>query len=143
LIAVDSNVLICAHRSEMPLHEAAAATISELATSPAQWAIPWPCVQEFYGTVTNRRAFRPPSSIAVALEQIDAWLESPSLVLLAETTDHRSVLGALLRDAQILGPTVHDARIAAICLSHGVTELLTMDRDFAKFAPLRTRSLVA
>ena len=28
---------------------------------------------------------------------------------------------------------VHDARIAAICRAHGVTTLLSADRDFSRF----------
>jgi predicted nucleic acid-binding protein len=35
---------------------------------------------------------------------------------------------------------VHDARIAACCLSNGVTELLTLDRDFSRFPQLKTRN---
>jgi hypothetical protein len=35
---------------------------------------------------------------------------------------------------------VHDARIAALCLQHGVSELLTADRDFSRFPALRTRN---
>lgn len=35
------------------------------------------------------------------------------------------------------GPMIHDARIAAICLSHGVKKLWTCDRDFARFPSLR------
>jgi hypothetical protein len=45
----------------------------------------------------------------------------------------------LIRDGRVAGPAVHDARIAALCLHHGVDELWTADRDFARFAPLRTR----
>ncbi len=87
--------------------------------------------------------FDPPTSIGDALGQIDAWLESPSLVLIGETTGHVDTLADLLRGGQAIGPKVHDARIAAICLCHGVSELITMDRDFDLFPSLRTRSLLA
>lgn len=42
--------------------------------------------------------------------------------------------------ARIAGPAVHDARIAAICLQHGVSELLSADRDFSRFPELKTRN---
>jgi predicted nucleic acid-binding protein len=35
---------------------------------------------------------------------------------------------------------VHDARIAALCLQHGVRELWSADRDFNRFPALRTRN---
>ena len=35
---------------------------------------------------------------------------------------------------------VHDARVAALCIAHGVTELWTADRDFGRFPDLVTRN---
>jgi len=39
---------------------------------------------------------------------------------------------------RIRGPIVHHARIAALCLAHGVEELVTKDRDFQLFPQLKT-----
>jgi len=39
---------------------------------------------------------------------------------------------------QIVGPRVHGARIAALCLQHGVRELWTADRDFSRFPQVKT-----
>ncbi len=71
---------------------------------------------------------------------MDAWLESPSVTLLSEGTAHWKTLRPTLRDAKIIGPRVHDARVAAICLAHGVRELWSADRDFGRFAALRVRN---
>lgn len=141
MIAVDSNVLVYAHRPEYPLHARAGAILSALAQS--SWAIPWPCVHEFYATVTNRRVHADPSSPADAWRQIDAWRASPGLVLIGETHAHADRLREMTITADTMGARVHDARIAAICVSHGVTELITMDRDFSRFPAMRTRSLLA
>jgi toxin-antitoxin system PIN domain toxin len=140
MIAVDTNVLVHAHRAESPFHVQAKTTLRALAEGYAAWAIPWPCVHEFYAKVTHPRIFRPPSSVEQALAQIEAWLKSPSIVLLAENSDHFRHLARLTRNAHVEGPMVHDARIAALCLSHGVTELLSADRDFGRFPDLRTRN---
>jgi len=67
-----------------------------------------------------------------SLDQIDAWLESPSLVLLAESDRHWSALRTLLTQSCVVGPAVHDARIAALCLQHGVQKLWSADRDFRR-----------
>lgn len=72
-----------------------------------------------------------------ALDQVDAWLESPVLTLLTEGGEHWATIKPLLLAGRMAGPLVHDARIAALCLQHGVRELWTADRDFGRFAPLR------
>lgn len=137
MIAVDTNVLVYAHRQDAYLHQEAAGRVRELAENPAPWALLWPCLHEFYSIATHRRIYDPPSSREQAIEQISAWLESPSAVLLSEGETHWAALSALLRQGKITGPLVHDARIAALCLSHGVTELWTADRDFGRFPRLK------
>jgi predicted nucleic acid-binding protein len=67
---------------------------------------------------------------------VAAWLESPSLVLLSETGEHWDRLKPLLEAGRIAGPQVHDARVAALCLQHGVQELWSADRDFGRFPDL-------
>jgi hypothetical protein len=136
LIAVDSNVLVYAHRAEAEWHDRASECVRELAEGRSPWAIPWPCVHEFLSIVTHPRIWEPPTPTEAALAQVDAWLESPSLVLLAEGPEHWGVLRGLVEDGRVAGPRVHDARVAAICLAHGVRELWTADRDFGRFPAL-------
>lgn len=140
MIAVDTNVLVHTHRRDSPFHSRARALVAALAEGSAPWAIPWPCLHEFYAKVTHPRLFSPPSSIEQALDQMTAWRESPGLQLLTEGPDHAERLAALVRNGQVVGPMIHDARIAAICLSHGVAELWTADRDFGRFPQLATRN---
>lgn len=136
MIAVDTNILVYAHREDAPFHTAANRCVSGLAESRAAWAIPWPCLHEFLAIVTHPRIFRPPTPLAGALDQVDAWLESPSLVLLAESEQHWSTLCATAVASQVTGPRIHDARVAALCLQHGIRELWSVDRDFGRFAEL-------
>lgn len=140
MIAVDTNVLLHAHRRDSEFHDRAADVLRGLAAGRAQWAIPWPCVHEFYAIATHPRVFDPPTTCAEALDQVDAWVESPSLVLLSEEQRHWTSIRELLENGRVTGPLVHDARVAAICLSHGVRELLTADRDFGRFPRLVTRN---
>jgi len=137
VIAVDTNILVYAHRADSPFHEAALERIVSLAEGAVLWAIPWPCLHEFLAIVTHPRIYAPPTPLARALEQIDAWVESPILRLLAETETHWPKLRALLAQARIAGPQVHDARIVALCRQHGVRELWSADRDFGRFPELR------
>jgi hypothetical protein len=136
VIAVDTNILVYAHREDTEWHSAAYARLTELAEGRGNWAIPWPCLHEFLAIVTHPRIFTPPTPLATAIDQVEAWLESPSLVLLAESELHWPRLRVLLSSGKIAGPKVHDARIAALCLQHGVKELWSVDRDFGRFPEL-------
>ena len=140
MIAVDTNVLVHAHRRDSPFFSRARDQVAALAESTAPWAIPWSCVHEFYNIVTNPRVYKPASTIREATDQIGAWMKSPSLVLLHEGHAHWATLSALIRSAQLVGGQIHDARIAAVCLDHGVRELLSADRDFNRFPSLTVRN---
>jgi len=61
-------------------------------------------------------------------------------VFLAEGLDHWTRLRDVLVSSRATGARVHDARIAAICLSHGVRTLWTADRDFSRFPELTIRN---
>lgn len=138
MIAVDTNVLVYAHRADSPFHATAKQRITELAVGASPWAIAWPCLYEFLAVVTHPRIYAPPTPQARALDQVDAWLQSPSLVLLSEDAEHWSALRVLLASSLTVGPRTHDARIASLCITNRVTTLWTADRDFSRFPQLRT-----
>ena len=140
MIAVDTNLLVYAHRRDSPWFEPARQALRSLVEGTATWAIPWPCVHEFLAIVTHSKIYRPPTELPRALEQVTALLSSPSLMMLREAEGYWPVLGRLLTAGQVTGAKVHDARIAALCLSHGVSELLSADRDFTRFPELKTRN---
>ena len=137
MIAVDTNILIYAHRGDSPFHEIAAECIRRVAQSRSPWAIAWPCLHEFLAITTHPRIYNPPTPMPIALEQLEAWMSSPSLALLTESITHWQELKPLILAGRIAGPLVHDAKIAAVCLSHGVRELWSADRDFGRFPQLK------
>ena len=140
MIAVDTNILVYAHRADHEFHATARKCVTSLAEGRGAWAIPWSCMHEFYGVVTNRRIFPVPTPRELVFEQIAAWLVSPNLSLLQERGDHWTVLRELLDTGQIAGPMVHDARVAAVCIEHGVSEFWSADRDFNRFPQLTVRN---
>ena len=141
MIAVDTNILVYAHRRESSEHAAALAVMRALAEGDAVWAIPWPCCYEFLSVVTNPRIWRGDASTQEqAWRQFAAWTASPSNRLIGETPAFTELLGRFVQRSRVVGGVVHDARIAAICVAHGVEALLTRDRDFALFPELRTRN---
>ena len=140
MIAVDSNLLIYSHREDSKFHAAAKELIDSLRHESALWAIPWPCVHEFIGIVTHTNIYKPASTLPQALAAVDAWLAGGNVHLLAESPGYFEKLRALALAAKLSGPRIHDARIAALCLHHGVRELWTADRDFSMFPKLKTRN---
>ena len=79
MIALDTNLLVYAHREDSPFHKAALRCVTTCAESRAAWALPWACLHEYFAIVTHPRIYNPPTPAEQALDQIDAWLESPSL----------------------------------------------------------------
>ena len=144
MIAVDTNILVYAHRREVSHHAEALDTLRRLAEGNDRWAIPWPCLYEFFSVVTNARIWKDVASTPVAAwKQIQAWTSSPTISLLSETDGFLDILSDLVQRPKVRGPIVHDARIAAICIAHGIETLLTRDRDFALFPELPTRDPVS
>jgi len=140
MIALDTSVLVHAHRTGSPQHHRAAGALRGLAAAATPWGVPWPCVHEFLAVVTNPRILADPTPLDLALKFLADLSHHPLHAALGETPSHLEVLGRLLRTSGATGPRVHDARIAAICLTHGVRELWTADRDFSWFPGLRTRN---
>ena len=134
---VDTNLRVCAHREGSAFQSAAFAGLAQRAEARAAWAIARPCLHELFSILTHPRIYNPPTPVTCALAQIAAWLESPTLVLLTEGDRHWTTLRALVSKSRIARPAIHDARIAALCLQHGVSELCSADRDFGRFSALR------
>jgi len=121
------------HFTQKQFHQSATRCIGKLAEGAAPWAIPWPCLHEFLAVVTHPRIYRPPTSLEAACDQVEAWMQSPSLTMLAEAEGYWPHLHSLVMSGQVVGPRVHDARIAALCRQYDVRELWSADRDFSRF----------
>ncbi|HYD46785.1 MAG TPA: TA system VapC family ribonuclease toxin [Terriglobales bacterium] len=138
MIAIDTNILVHAHRADSPFHDEAIAALASLGRR--RWAIPWPCLHEFLAIVTHPKIFHPPSPMTDALAAVEGWISAPGVVLLAEIEGYGQTLAEVLGRAKVVGPKVHDARVVALCLQHAVSELWTADRDFSRFRGLAMRN---
>jgi uncharacterized protein len=140
MIAVDTNILVYAHRRDSEWHEKASRVVRGLAEGSVPWAITWPSLHEFLSIVTHSRIYKPPTPLPKAIEQVEIWMESPSVRLLSELSGHWKELKPILAVGRITGGAVHDARIAAICREHGVGELWSADRDFGRLTGITVRN---
>lgn len=141
MIAVDTNVLIYANREESASHTAALEALRLLAEGDEAWAIPVFCIGEFLRVVSHNRLFDPPTPVLHAMDSLESLLASPSVRLLTPGDHYLRLLRALIDESGITGNLVFDAQIAAVCLEHGATTLLTEDRDFARFRKLNPLTL--
>ena len=140
MIAVDSNLLVYSHREDSGFHTTAKGLIDSLRHQSAPWAIPWPCVHEFISIATHPGIYKPASTLSEALGFLDSLFTSPQLHLLSESPGYFEKLRDIATAARLKGPRIHDARIAALCLHHGVSELWSADRDFSAFPQLPVRN---
>ncbi|MEM9080494.1 MAG: TA system VapC family ribonuclease toxin [Verrucomicrobiota bacterium] len=140
MIALDTNILVYAHRQDSQFHPEARLCIQQLAETKSTWCICFHNFIEFYGIATHSKVWPTPSTPAQAMDQINAWRESPSLRILTETAEQLDQLSRLATSQKVTGPLIHDARIASCCLINGVTELWTIDRDFSRFPQLKTKN---
>jgi toxin-antitoxin system PIN domain toxin len=134
--AIDTNILVYAEIISSPFHNIARRILTKIAEDSVPWAIPWPCIYEFLRVVTHLRVYHPPFPIRVVLKDLRRILASPTLMLLHETPNHAEVMMSVIEEAGISGNLMHDAHIAALCIEHGIRELVTGDRDFSRFSSL-------
>lgn len=141
MIAVDTNILVYAHREDVPQHARAVERLTGLAEGSTPWAIPVFCVGEFLRVITHPRLFDDPFGVGEAVEALDRVLASPSVVVLQPAERFVRLLAEAMAEANTAGNLVFDAQIAALCREAGVTSLLTEDRDFDRFRGFSVKRL--
>ena len=134
--AIDTNILVYAEIISSPHHRIARKILTNLAEGTIPWAIPWPCVYEFLRVVTHPKVYHPPIPLKVVLPDLRRIFDSPMLMLLNETPNHVEIMMSVIEEAGVSGNLIHDAHIAALCIEHGIGELITGDRDFSRFDSL-------
>jgi uncharacterized protein len=140
VIALDTNILVHAHRRGTAHHQAAVALLKTLGEGAAPYALFWPSLYEFLRVVTHHRVFDPPSTTAEALEAVRDFLAPPVVRVLSETAHHSELLDRVVQESRVTGNLIHDAHLVALALEHGVHEILTLDEDFARFPQLTSRN---
>ncbi|MFQ5690763.1 MAG: TA system VapC family ribonuclease toxin [Gemmatimonadota bacterium] len=136
MIAVDTNVLIYAHRAGLPGHERAFAWLRHLAEGAEPWGVPVFCLGEFVRVATHPRILDPPSTLEQALGALEELLECPVVRVLSPGPSYPALLSEALRAGDARGNLAFDAQIHAVCREGGASRLLTLDRDFARFSGL-------
>ena len=132
MIALDTNLLVYAHRAGAPEHRAAQQAIEAAVSAPTGCAIPYTCIAEFWMVVTHPSSLGSPSRP----EQARAFLANLLLAgvkIIYPQAGAAEKLTKLAADLDVKGPRIFDLQIAVICQQSGVRELWTHD---AKFVPV-------
>lgn len=117
--AVDTSLLLAAHRAECDGHALSARTLAGLCEGREPWGLPLDVINEFVRLVTHERLFNPPSTSITALRFVHALVSSPACKVLLPGV--RSVETIQQLDQH----EVIESRIAACCARHEVSQLLT------------------
>lgn len=141
MTAVDTNILVYAHRSEVPKHSLALKKLRALAEGLEPWAIAFICLSEFLRIVTHPKIFKIPTPLEIALSELGHILESPSLRLLFCGDRYWEFLKMACEEGKATGNMIFDAQIVAIALENGVDTILTEDHDFLRFRSVHAISL--
>ena len=134
---VDANVLLYAYHPRAAQHGRCRAWVETEFSGGAAIRIAWATIVAFLRISTSPRVFERPLTTAEAEAAVTSWLAVPSVAPLDPGERYWDVLRDLLHRAQVTGPLVSDAALAALAIEHGAT-LCTTDRDFVRFPGLRT-----
>lgn len=135
MIAVDANLLVYAHVTSYPQHEAARSWLEDQLTRAPRVGLPWSSLLAFVRLVTNPRLFTEPESIAEAWGQVASWLTAEPAWTPVPTARHREILSSCLTQPGLRANDVPDAHLAAVTVEHGL-RLATSDSGFARFPGL-------
>ena len=141
MIAVDTNVVVDAHNADSARHQRARAALRSLAEGDEPWALPVFVLGEFLRVVTHPRIFATPSTRVQATAALTSLLAGPSVRVLSPSERFWPLLQSALEEGEATGNLVFDAQIVAVCREHGVSRLLTSDRDFRRFPSLTVELL--
>lgn len=133
---LDANILLYAYNSDSPHHEVCRTWLEQVFNGTEPVSLPWQTALAFVRIATNSRVSSRPLTSNQACSIVDRWLERPNVTLVGPTEQYWSVLRELLIEAQVTGPLVTDAALAALALEQGAT-LCSTDRDFRRFRGLK------
>jgi len=136
LVLIDANLVMWAHHQQFPRHNEAREWWNGLLSRAPSVGIPWPTIVAFVRLSTHGRVLRSPIQVTDAWSVVEGWLGRTNVWTPVPTERHAGLLGDVLRRGAASGDHASDAHLAALALEWGL-ELLSADRDFARYPGLR------
>ena len=138
MFVLDANVVLAAHREDHPHHRSVRSWFDETLAGDEPFAVPLTVWASFLRLSTNRRIFEVPTPRPDAFAFIEATRAQPLHVPVDPGPRHLALVRRLCDEADAVGDLVSDAVIGAIAVEYSC-ELVTLDRDFARFPSVRHR----
>lgn len=138
MLLVDANVLLHAVNRSAREHDTARSWLRDALAATEPVAFAWIVLLAFLRLTTHPAVFTRPMSAEQAGGTLEGWLSAAPALVVEPTGRHLYVLRGLLTAAGTAGNLVSDAHLAAIALEHDAT-VVSFDRDFARFAGVRSR----
>jgi toxin-antitoxin system PIN domain toxin len=129
---VDANVLLYAVNSEAPHHERAIGWLEGCFARDVVVGFSWVSALAFVRLSTKVNVFERALTIDEAFDQLGAWLEQPSSVVLEPSVRHADIMRELLLAVGSAGNLVNDAHLAALAIEHR-GQVVSYDHDFSRF----------
>ena len=133
---LDANILLYAYDSSSVHHSTCRSWLDATLNSEETIALPWQTLLAFVRIATNPRAVRQPLSGPDACEIVSSWLDRLNVAVIGAGDRFWEIFQAQVSDAQVSGPLVTDAALAALAFEHGAT-LCSTDSDFRRFRGLK------
>ena len=139
---VDTNILLYAVNRDSPNCQQACHALEAMVNGGGSWGLSWKVVYEFLRVATHPRIFSSPLDSDTAWEFVHDLTSSETCIMLSETALHEERLNkSLIEKPRLQGNLFHDFNIAVLMREHGVTEIISEDRDFRMFPWIRVTSL--
>ena len=138
VLLLDVNVVLAAHRADHPDHASVRAWFDTMLASDERFAVPASVWASFLRLATSRRVFAVPTPRPEAFAFVDAVAAQPLHLQIGPGPRHLELLRTLCDESDAVGDLIADAAIAAVAVEHGC-EVVTLDRDFARFESVRHR----
>jgi toxin-antitoxin system PIN domain toxin len=136
VILVDANILLYAYHPRSEHHESCRLWIEETFSGPSPVGLPWITLWAFLRIGTNPRAFEKPLTMKEAEAIASSWFDAPAVRVIGPGDRYWEILSNLLLEAQVFGPLVTDAALAALAIENGAS-ICTTDRDFVRFQEVK------
>ncbi|HEY4446725.1 MAG TPA: type II toxin-antitoxin system VapC family toxin [Steroidobacteraceae bacterium] len=133
---LDANILLYAYDRSSPHHTACRAWFEAALNAEESVALPWQTILAFVRIATSPKATQRPLTGSVACAIAESWLSRPNVAVLGPGERFWEIFRGQVLEAQISGPLVTDAALAALTLENGAV-LCSTDRDFRRFKDLR------
>lgn len=143
MIAMDTNLLVYAHRAGAAEHRRARAAVERAARDPRGWGIPLGALVEFWSVVTHPAMPVRPSTAAEASSFIESLVSTGGAEIWVPAPGFGRRLMQAAEAHRVTGSRIFDLQIALNALECGATEIWTHDTRFQSILGLEVRDPIA